>query len=157
MPDESYYREAKFKPIREKFVAHVEKMFELAGFADPKAAAARVMAVETSLAKHHWDRVKSRDRTLTYNKLDRKQLDALAPGYDWAAWLKAYRSQADRRGRRPPARLLHGDGEAARPGAARRLEDVAQMAGAARGRAALEQAVRRGRLCVLQQDTDRNP
>ncbi len=90
LPDESYYRDAKFKPIREKFVAHVEKMFELAGSADPKAKAARVMAVETGLAKHHWDRVKSRDRTLTYNKLDRKQLDALAPGYDWAAWLKAY-------------------------------------------------------------------
>ncbi len=48
------------------------------------------MAVETSLAKHHWDRVKSRDRTLTYNKLDRKHLEALAPGYDWGIWLKAY-------------------------------------------------------------------
>jgi putative endopeptidase len=90
LPDESYYRDAKFKPIREKFVAHVEKMFELAGSADPKAAAARVMAVETGLAKHHWDRVKSRDRTLTYNKLDRKQLDALALGYDWTTWLKGY-------------------------------------------------------------------
>ena len=26
LPDESYYREAKFKPIREKYVAHIEKM-----------------------------------------------------------------------------------------------------------------------------------
>ena len=90
LPDEAYYRDPKFKPIREKFVAHVEKMFELAGFADPKAAASHVMAVETSLAKHHWDRVKSRDRTRTYNKLDQHQLDELTPGYDWAAWLKAY-------------------------------------------------------------------
>ena len=38
------------------------------------------MAVETALAKHHWDRVKSRDRTLTYNKMDRKALDSLSPG-----------------------------------------------------------------------------
>jgi putative endopeptidase len=88
LPDESYYRDAKFKPIREKFVDHVTKMLELAGIAEPKATAARVMAVETALAKHHWDRVKSRDRTLTYNKLDRKQLDALAPGFDWSTWLK---------------------------------------------------------------------
>ena len=80
LPDEAYYREAKFKPIREKFVAHVAKMFELAGIPEPKAAAERVMAVETGLAKHHWDRVKSRDRTLTYNKLSRKQLDELTPG-----------------------------------------------------------------------------
>jgi putative endopeptidase len=86
LPDEAYYREDNFKPIREKFVAHVEKMFELAGFPEPKAEAARVMAVETALAKNHWDRVKIRDRTLTYNKMDRKALDSLSPGIDWNAW-----------------------------------------------------------------------
>jgi putative endopeptidase len=90
LPDESYYREAKFKPIRDRYIAHVEKMFGLAGWPEPKPSAARVMAVETALAKHHWDRVKSRDRTLTYNKKDRKALDELAPGFDWAAWLEAY-------------------------------------------------------------------
>ena len=53
-------------------MAHVAKMLELAGIPEPKAGGRRVMAVETGLAKHHWDRVKSRDRTLTYNKMDRK-------------------------------------------------------------------------------------
>src|SRR5262249_8840419 len=43
LPDESYYREASFEPIRSKFTAHVEKMLELAGIAAPKAAAARVL------------------------------------------------------------------------------------------------------------------
>jgi putative endopeptidase len=90
LPDESYYREAKFKPIRDKYVAHVEKMFGLAGWPEPKASAARVMAVETALAKHHWDRVKSRDRTLTYNLKDRKALCDLTPGFDWAGWLEAF-------------------------------------------------------------------
>ena len=71
-------------------MAHVEKMFELAGIAEPKAAAAKVMAVETALAKNHWDRVKSRDRTLTYNKMDRKALDSLSPGVDWNAWFSTY-------------------------------------------------------------------
>jgi putative endopeptidase len=88
LPDESYYRLPQFQPIREKFEAHVERMFALAGIAEPKDAAARVMAVETALAKNHWDRVKSRDRTLTYNKLDRPGLDALTPGFDWSAWWK---------------------------------------------------------------------
>jgi len=92
LPDESYYRDAKFKPIREQYLAHVEKMFVLAGIAGPKAAAARVMVVETGLASHHWDRVKNRDRTLTYNKVDRKGLDALAPELDWSNWLRAYGS-----------------------------------------------------------------
>jgi putative endopeptidase len=90
LPDEAYYREAKFKPLREKFLAHVEKMFKLAGIPDAKAEAASVMAVETALAKHHWDRVKSRDRTLTYNKMDRKALDSLSPGIDWNAWFSAF-------------------------------------------------------------------
>ena len=56
----------------------------------PKAEAAKVMAVETALAKNHWDRVKSRDRTLTYNKMDRKALDSLSPGVDWNAWFSKY-------------------------------------------------------------------
>ncbi len=89
LPDESYYREEKFQPIRQQYLAHVEKMLDLAGIAEPKKAAARVMAVETALASHHWDRVKNRDRTLTYNKVDRKALGALAPGFNWNDWLKA--------------------------------------------------------------------
>jgi putative endopeptidase len=90
LPDESYYRDPKFKPIREKYVAHIARMFELAGIPEPQAAAARVMAIETGLASHHWTRVKNQDRTLTYNKRDRTQLDALAPGFDWTAWLDGY-------------------------------------------------------------------
>ncbi len=89
LPDESYYREEKFKPIREQYLAHLEKMLDLAGIAEPKTAAARVMAVETALAGHHWDRVKNRDRTLTYNKVDRKGLEALAPLFNWNDWLTA--------------------------------------------------------------------
>jgi putative endopeptidase len=87
LPDESYYREAKHKPIREKYQIHLEKMLDLAGIPAPQAAAERVMAIETRLAKHHWDRVKSRDRVLTYNKFGRKALDSLTPGFDWHTWL----------------------------------------------------------------------
>jgi putative endopeptidase len=90
LPDEAYYRDARQAPIREKFVAHVAKIFGLAGITEPKAAAAKVMAVETGLANHHWDRVKSRDSGLTYNKLNRKQLDALTPGVDWSTWFTDY-------------------------------------------------------------------
>src|SRR4029079_13564358 len=57
---------------------------------DAKAEAAKVMSVETALAKHHWDRVKNRDRKLTYNKMDRKALDSLSPGIDWNAWFSTY-------------------------------------------------------------------
>lgn len=89
LPDEAYYRDPKFTPIREKFLAHLEKMLDLAGTNEPKAEAAKVMAVETALARHHWDRVKSRDRTLTYNRMDRKALASLSSGVDWNAWFSA--------------------------------------------------------------------
>ena len=84
LPDEAYYRDPKFAKIREAYVAHVEKMLELAGLPDPKAKAKTVMDVETQLAKNHWDRVKNRDSSLTYNKFDRKALDQLTPGLDWS-------------------------------------------------------------------------
>jgi putative endopeptidase len=87
LPDESYYREDNFAAERTAYVAHVARMLELAGLPDPAGAAERIMALETRLAAGHWDRVKDRDVTLTYNKLDRAALDALTPGLDWSAWL----------------------------------------------------------------------
>ena len=89
LPDESYYRDPKFAKIREAYVAHVAKALTLAGRRDPEGTAARVFALETKLAAAHWDRVKSRDDTLTYNKKDRAALDALAPGFAWSAWFDA--------------------------------------------------------------------
>ncbi len=86
LPDESFYRDPKFQAIREAFVAHVQKMFALAGRPDPAVAARRVMDLETRLARSHWDRVKSRDQTLSYNKKDRAALDTLTPGFDWSTY-----------------------------------------------------------------------
>ncbi len=88
LPDESYYRDDKFQEIRDAYVAHVAKMFDLAGVPDAKAKADRVMALETRLAENHWDRVKSRDDTLTYNKKDREALAELTPGFDWSTWFQ---------------------------------------------------------------------
>lgn len=92
LPDESYYREPKFRPIREKYADHVEKMFALAGVPGPKSVAECVISIEARLAEHHWDRVKSRDRTLTYNKMTRDALGELTPGFDWARWFADFGS-----------------------------------------------------------------
>jgi len=88
LPDESYYRDEKYQPIRAAYVAHVRNVFTLAGLSDPTGSANQVMAVETRVAKGHWDRVKSRDDTLTYNKRDRAGLAKLAPGFDWGSWFE---------------------------------------------------------------------
>ncbi|WP_223693305.1 M13 family metallopeptidase [Leifsonia poae] len=67
LPDESYFREETFAPVREAFVAHIQRMFELAGLDDAPQRAQRVFDLETAIASHHWDNVKSRDSEKTYN------------------------------------------------------------------------------------------
>lgn len=94
LPDESYYSEERFAPVREAYVAHVAAMFRLAGpgagfVGDPDQAARRVMDLETQIASHHWDVVATRDAVRTHNIMSMDELAALAPGLDWSAWFTA--------------------------------------------------------------------
>ncbi len=89
LPDESYYRDEQFAPIREAYLAHVGRMLGLVGVADAEAAAGRVMALETAVASHHWDNVRTRDAVKTYTKWTVEELRTRAPAFDWTAWLDA--------------------------------------------------------------------
>ncbi|MEO8102741.1 MAG: M13 family metallopeptidase [Betaproteobacteria bacterium] len=92
LPDRDYYLkpEDKSKEIRERFVAHVARTFELLG--DDAAAAQRhattVMELETALAKASLSRVDRRDPYKLFHKVDAKGLKALTPAFDWGAYLK---------------------------------------------------------------------
>jgi len=86
LPDEEYYREAEHAEIRSAFAEHVTAMFKLIGIA---ANGQRILDLETKIASHHWDAVKDRDATLTYNKFSRAELETLMPGFDWALYLRA--------------------------------------------------------------------
>jgi putative endopeptidase len=89
LPDEAYYREEKYAEIRTAYVSHVQAMFALAGVSNPAENATKVMTLETSIARHHWDQVKDRDATLTYNKMNRTEVKALMPAFDWELYLTA--------------------------------------------------------------------
>lgn len=67
LPDESYFREERFADIRDKYRAHLERMFELAKLDDVAARAKRVFDLETEIAAAHWTNVESRDSQKTYN------------------------------------------------------------------------------------------
>ena len=86
LPDEEYYREAEHAEIRSAFAEHVTAMFKLIGI---EADGQRILDLETKVASHHWDAVKDRDATLTYNKFSRAELETLMPGFDWALYLRA--------------------------------------------------------------------
>ncbi|MDN3496956.1 M13-type metalloendopeptidase [Planococcus sp. APC 4015] len=86
LPDESYYRLENFEATRLAFRAHVQKLLELAGVPDAAASADRIVALETELAGHHWDNVKSRDAMATYNLKTWDEVQALL-GLDLQPWL----------------------------------------------------------------------
>jgi len=94
LPDESYYSGEQQAPIRAAYAEFVPAMLELAGVPDPQTRAARVIALETDLAAGHWDRVRSRDSTQTYNPKDRAGLHALLPAPLWDAWLSGLEGPA---------------------------------------------------------------
>jgi putative endopeptidase len=86
LPDESYYREDQFAEIRSAFLIHIEKMCALVGIAEGATVAKLILALETEIASHHWDQVKDRDATLTYNKFSRAELETLAPHFLFDTW-----------------------------------------------------------------------
>jgi putative endopeptidase len=86
LPDESYYREEQFASIRTAFIDHVTKMCALVGIANGADLATKILALETEIATHHWDQVKDRDATLTYNKYSRAELETLAPHFFFDTW-----------------------------------------------------------------------
>lgn len=88
LPDESYYRGDGFAEIREAYRAHIERILELAGIAEPAASAQRIFALETEIASNHWDNVRSRDAVATYNLRSWDEVVELA-GVDLAPWRDA--------------------------------------------------------------------
>jgi putative endopeptidase len=87
LPDRDYYvkDDAKTKEIRNKYVAHVQRMFELLEDPAGKAAAEAktVMELETHLAKVSMTRVEQRDPKAIYHPMMLVGLEALAPEFSW--------------------------------------------------------------------------
>ena len=85
LPDRDYYTkdDPKSKEIRERYLQHVQKMFELMGDS-PDAAkkeAATVMRIETALAKASLTRVDQRDPYKVTHKMKVADLQAIAPEF----------------------------------------------------------------------------
>ena len=90
MPNRDYYLqdEARLKDTRAKYQAHVGKMLALAGHQDAEAKAARIVALETEIARAQWSAVENRDPVKRYNKMTLAELRKLAPSIDWDVYLK---------------------------------------------------------------------
>ena len=99
LPDESYYREEAQAQLRRAYVAHMARMLALAGLTESfgssgEELAERVMAVETALAKGHWDRVTCRDVEKMNNPMSWAQIVDSAPNLPWHEWREGIRAAA---------------------------------------------------------------
>ncbi|HYM12251.1 MAG TPA: M13 family metallopeptidase, partial [Bryobacterales bacterium] len=98
LPERDYYfkQDAKSVEIREKYVAHVQKMFELLGRPPQQAAAAAkvVMQIETALAKGSLDRVSRRDPAKLYHRWPEQRLTSLTPSFAWPKYLEGVHAPA---------------------------------------------------------------
>lgn len=92
LPDRDYYTktDAHSQELREKYVQHVTRMFELVGDSPENAAAEAkiVMSIETKLANASMTRVEQRDPNAVYHKMDVAQFQSLTPDFSWAAYFR---------------------------------------------------------------------
>jgi putative endopeptidase len=92
LPDRDYYTKTdeKSKGIRDEYVKHVAKMFELMGDDAARAAseAQAVLALETKLAEASKTRVELRDNEKQYHRMAMTQIKDVAPTFDWLAYFQ---------------------------------------------------------------------
>ena len=90
LPDRDYYLkdDAKSKETRAKYLAHVQKMLELSGMSakDAESGAAKVMEIETALAKSSMARAERRDPKNLDHKMTDQELAGLAPNFHFAEY-----------------------------------------------------------------------
>ena len=99
LPDEAYYREDHYAPIREAYVDMVAKQLKNAKLAadseQAEADAKRFLDVETRIAANHWDNVATRDSVKTYNPTDYAEFSAMLADYDLNTWIDAWQTAYD--------------------------------------------------------------
>src|SRR5262249_26837897 len=93
LPDRDYYTrsDADSQALRDKYVAHVTRMFVLLGDAAEQAGseAKTVMAIESALAAASLTNVELRNPDALYHIHSRASLGELTPHFSWTAYFQA--------------------------------------------------------------------
>ncbi|WP_018625386.1 M13 family metallopeptidase [Kangiella aquimarina] len=90
LPSRDFYlkEDEKSEEIRQKYVEHMENMFELAGVKNGAEKAKTVMEIEMQIAEKHWPKEKLRNPVARYNKMSFEELQNTIPNLDWERWSK---------------------------------------------------------------------
>lgn len=89
MPDRDYYLKAdgKFPELRNKYLAHVTAMLQLAGDKHPEASAKAVLELETELARAQMSKEDRRDPKKIYHLTQKADLAKVTPEFPWDVYL----------------------------------------------------------------------
>jgi endothelin-converting enzyme/putative endopeptidase len=93
LPEKDYYfrDDAKSVELRKKYVSHISEMLSLVGVTRERAlsAAARVMSVETALAKASLDVTARRDPQKLFHQMSKAELAKLSPNFSFEHFFTA--------------------------------------------------------------------
>jgi predicted metalloendopeptidase len=91
MPDRDYYLNPsqKMADVRARYQAHIAAVLTLAHLPGAEERAARIYALEHSMAEAHWSRAESEDVLKGNNHWAAKDFAQRAPGLDWGAFFAA--------------------------------------------------------------------
>ncbi len=92
LPDRDYYTktDSESQKIREEYVDHITKMFQLLGedAMKSKTEAQQILALETKLAEASLTNVEQRDPNSFYNIVSVKDADAKTPHFSWTTYFQ---------------------------------------------------------------------
>ncbi|WP_409476259.1 M13 family metallopeptidase [Stenotrophomonas sp. Y-13] len=90
MPDRDFYLQGgRMAELRKAYEGYVARLLELSGDRAAAAKAARIVALETRIARAHATQEETNDVEKGANAWKQSELAAKAPGLDWAAFLDA--------------------------------------------------------------------
>ncbi len=89
LPDRSFYLDDGMAETLAQYRAHAERVLALGGMADAGAQAARIVALETEIARVHASSEETGDVKRGANRWRRDEFAAKAPGLDWATFFEA--------------------------------------------------------------------
>ncbi|WHL19249.1 M13 family metallopeptidase [Stenotrophomonas acidaminiphila] len=90
MPDRDFYLEGgRMAELRTAYEGYVARLLELSGDSAAAAKAARIVALETRIARAHATQEETNDVEKGANAWKQSDLASKAPGMDWAAFLDA--------------------------------------------------------------------
>lgn len=91
LPDRDYYLkdDEKFKTVRAALGTYAGQLLALANYPDAQNAGARILALETEIAKRHMTKVESRDAEKNYNKRKAQEVQELLSEFNWPLYAQA--------------------------------------------------------------------